>query len=132
LTETDIIDELLTYDADLEMHYNVYQDLLYAFHHNDYDEFMKLIDENYPKVNYKFKTSFNTFKKHRSFIKSALMHKYSNGPMECFNNHIKVLKRIAYGYRNYMNFKKRIMIVFGDQPMVTKKAAPHDFSCEAA
>jgi hypothetical protein len=25
-----------------------------------------------------------------------------------------------------MNFKKRIMIVFGDQPMVTKKAAPHN------
>ncbi|MDR0921101.1 MAG: transposase, partial [Lactobacillales bacterium] len=75
---------------------------------------------------------FNTFKKNRNFIKNSLKYKYSNGPLECFNNHIKVIKRIAYGYRNYMNFKKRIMIVFGDQPMTIKKATPHDFSCEAA
>ncbi|MDR0921469.1 MAG: ISL3 family transposase [Lactobacillales bacterium] len=132
VTETDIIDELLGYDDELKRHYDVYQDLLFAFHHNDYDEFIKLIDEKYHSLNYKFKTVFNTFKKNRNFIKNSLKHKYSNGPLECFNNHIKVIKRIAYGYRNYSNFKKRILIVFGNQPMTIKKAAPHDLSCEAA
>ncbi|MDM7863249.1 transposase, partial [Staphylococcus borealis] len=34
----------------------------------------------------------------------------SNGPIEGFNNKIKVQKRIAYGYRNFENFKCRIMV----------------------
>ncbi|MBG7683073.1 ISL3 family transposase, partial [Enterococcus faecium] len=38
---------------------------------------------------------------------------YSNGPLECLNNHIKVLKRNAYGFRNFYNFKLRIMIRHG-------------------
>ena len=35
---------------------------------------------------------------------------YSNGITEGFNNKIKVLKRNAYGYRNFDNFRKRIML----------------------
>ncbi|WP_316473990.1 transposase, partial [Enterococcus faecium] len=41
---------------------------------------------------------------------NALHYSYSNGPLECLNNHIKVLKRNAYGFRNFYNFKLRIMI----------------------
>ena len=28
-------------------------------------------------------------------------------------NNIKVLKRIGYGYRNFENFRKRILLCFG-------------------
>ncbi|WP_148810269.1 transposase, partial [Enterococcus faecium] len=38
----------------------------------------------------------------------------SNGPLECLNNHIKVLKRNAYGFRSFYNFKLRIMIRHGN------------------
>ena len=38
------------------------------------------------------------------------IYKYSNGITESFNNKIKVLKRNAYGYRNFDNFRKRIML----------------------
>ncbi|MBT1023048.1 transposase, partial [Enterococcus faecium] len=41
---------------------------------------------------------------------NALHYSYSNGPLECLNNHIKVLKRNAYGFRNFYNFKLRIMM----------------------
>ncbi|MDR0114959.1 transposase, partial [Enterococcus faecalis] len=34
----------------------------------------------------------------------------SNGPLECLNNHIKVLKRNAYGFRNFYNFKLCILV----------------------
>lgn len=34
---------------------------------------------------------------------------YSNGCIEGFNNKIKVMKRIAYGYRNFDNFRRKIM-----------------------
>ncbi|WP_369678350.1 transposase, partial [Enterococcus faecium] len=40
-----------------------------------------------------------TFKKFLPQIQNALHYSYSNGPLECLNNHIKVLKRNAYGFR---------------------------------
>ncbi|MBS6429125.1 transposase, partial [Enterococcus raffinosus] len=38
---------------------------------------------------------------------------YSNGPLECLNNHIKVLKRMAYGFRNFQNYRVRIFLYRG-------------------
>nr|WP_256924836.1 transposase [Enterococcus sp. 4G2_DIV0659] len=46
-------------------------------------------------------------------IRHALELPYSNGPLECLNNHIKVLKRNAYGFRNFYNFNLRITLCFG-------------------
>ena len=36
---------------------------------------------------------------------------YENGVMEGYNNKIKVLKRIAFGFRNFDNFKTRILLL---------------------
>ena len=36
----------------------------------------------------------------------------SNGPLEGINNKIKVIKRISYGYRSFINFKAKILLVF--------------------
>ncbi|SEK17504.1 transposase, partial [Alkalibacterium pelagium] len=35
-----------------------------------------------------------------------------NGKIEGINNKIKVLNRVAYGYRNFANYKNRIIIHF--------------------
>lgn len=35
----------------------------------------------------------------------------SNGPLEGINNIIKALKRIAFGYRSFFNFRNRILIM---------------------
>nr|WP_269160910.1 transposase [Enterococcus sp. BWB1-3] len=35
---------------------------------------------------------------------------YSNGPLECLNNHSKVLKRMTYGFHNFTNFRERIFL----------------------
>ena len=37
-------------------------------------------------------------------------HRYTNGFVEGKNNRIKVIKRIAYGYRNSHNFRQRILL----------------------
>ena len=37
---------------------------------------------------------------------------YTNGFTEGCNNKIKVLKRSAYGYRNFERFRKRILHMF--------------------
>ncbi len=35
---------------------------------------------------------------------------YTNGFLEGKNNRIKVIKRVAYGYRNPTNFRQRILL----------------------
>ncbi len=65
-----------------------------------------------------------TFKKFLPQIRNALRYSYSNGPLECLNNHIKVLKRNAYGFRNFYHFKRRIMIRHGK----TRNALRYSYS----
>ncbi len=55
-------------------------------------------------------TTLQTFKKYQKQIHHALNYSCSNGPLEYLNNHIKVLKRNAYGFRNFYNFKLRILV----------------------
>ena len=46
----------------------------------------------------------------QAYILNAFDCHYSNGFTEGCNNTIKVLKRIAYGYRNFNNFRRRILM----------------------
>jgi len=43
-------------------------------------------------------------------------HRYTNGFLEGKNNRIKVVKRVAYGYRNRANFRQRILLTNGRRP----------------
>ncbi|WP_230335039.1 transposase, partial [Streptococcus suis] len=40
---------------------------------------------------------------------------YSNAKLEATNNLIKVIKRNAFGFRNFENFKKRILIALNSE-----------------
>ncbi|OPF87778.1 hypothetical protein BW731_06055 [Vagococcus martis] len=42
---------------------------------------------------------------------NAFKYSYSNGFLEGINNKIKVIKRVAYGYRNFLLFKRRIFLI---------------------
>jgi len=48
---------------------------------------------------------------------------YTNGFTEGVNNKIKVLKRNAYGYRNFDRFRKRILHIFNNQEKRITKVA---------
>lgn len=45
------------------------------------------------------------------YILNSFEYKYSNGYTEGTNNSIKVIKRVGFGYRNFDNFRKRILLV---------------------
>ena len=79
-----------------------------AIQTKDYILFLELI--NQPTRFKEFIPVFKTFKKYREEIKNTFETSYSNGPLECMNNHIKVIKRNAYGMRNFYNFKLRLSI----------------------
>ncbi|MGT2936841.1 transposase, partial [Streptococcus caprae] len=55
-------------------------------------------------------TVFKTFLKDKDKIVNALALPYSNAKLEATNNIIKVIKRNAFDFRNFENFKTRIFI----------------------
>lgn len=56
-----------------------------------------------------FKPCIRVLENWREYILNAFDCTYSNGYTEGVNNSIKVLKRIAFGYRNFDNFRARIL-----------------------
>ncbi|WP_075201842.1 transposase [Floricoccus tropicus] len=55
-----------------------------------------------------------TFRRFNVDIQNTKILPYSNGRLQAMNNNIKVIKIKSYGYRNFNNFKKRIMIIRGN------------------
>jgi len=66
------------------------------------------------------RTSLKTLRQHLPFIENSFIYPYNNGRIEGINNKIKVLNRVAYGYRNFMNYKKRIILHFKLKPIDPK------------
>ena len=57
-----------------------------------------------------FRKLFPMLKLWRKEILNYFDHPYTNGFVEGKNNRIKVIKRVAYGYRNNHNFRQRILL----------------------
>ncbi|MCD7125031.1 transposase [Limosilactobacillus caviae] len=52
-----------------------------------------------------------TLRTHKQEIYNSFKYDtYTNGPVEGTNNKIKVIKCTAYGFRNFFNFRVRILI----------------------
>ncbi|WP_240144770.1 ISL3 family transposase, partial [Enterococcus durans] len=113
LTESEIVDRLLAACPNLRQGYQLYQDVLYAVKKRDQSLFEDCLTRDISGLPETYTTTLRTFKKFLPQIQNALHYSYSNGPLECLNNHIKVLKRNAYGFRSFYNFKLRIMIRHG-------------------
>lgn len=113
LTQTQLVELLISFDEHLEEAYEYIQALKKAYNNRNYKEFMKQINECPKTLPYDFRRKFKTFMKFKDGIREALRLPYSNGPVEGVNNLIKVIKRVAYGYRNFMNMKTRIKIITG-------------------
>ena len=69
----------------------------------------------------KMDQALKTFRQSERAIVNALSYDYSNGLVEGINNKIKIIKRTAYGYRNFSNFRNRIFIEY--KLLETKTAA---------
>ena len=113
MTEVDVVDYIINSNETLKNTYLVYQDLLYAFKHKDFNLFNKTLDNDYGKISEYMITSIKTLKQYKEYIKNTFDTPYNNGYIEGNNNFIKVLKRIAFGFRSFRRFKARIMICKG-------------------
>ena len=115
MTETEIIDYLLSLDPVLKDTYEVYQELLYYSRRNEFEGFKEVVHSNGYKVSNYMKTSLRTLNKHLERIENTFIYTYNNGVIEGIINKIKMIKRVSYGYRSFRNFKIRILISFNVQ-----------------
>ncbi|EFQ59093.1 transposase [Streptococcus vestibularis F0396] len=110
LAPHEVVEKTLGFSKELTDYYTLYQLLLFHFQEKRVDEFFELIEENMSKVNHYFQTVFRTFLRHKQYIQNALETDYSNAKLEATNKLIKDIKRLGFGFRNFINFKKRVFI----------------------
>jgi transposase len=113
MTEVDVVNYLINTSKELHDTYIVYQDLLFAIQNNNLSLLEKALYSNLSHISPYLITSINTLKEFLPFISNTFTHPYHNGFIEGNNNFIKVLKRIAFGFRSFVRFKARIMISKG-------------------
>ena len=64
-------------------------------------------------------TSFiKTYRNFEENILNYFTHRMSSGPVEGLNNKIKVIKRRGFGFRNVVNFAKRIFLDINYKPLL--------------
>ena len=115
LAPHEVVEKTLGFSKELTDYYTLYQLLLFHFQEKRVDEFFELIEENRNKVNHYFQTVFRTFLRHKQYIKNALETDYSNAKLEATNKLIKDIKRLGFGFRNFINFRKRVFITLNIQ-----------------
>ena len=88
LTETEIIDYLLSLNPILKETYTCYQDLLYYSKQNDFKGFKDCVLESKPLVSSYMMTSLKTLSSHLSRIQHTFDYPaYTNGPLEGNKGH---------------------------------------------
>lgn len=76
----------------------------------DFESFKKHLIYFRDRVGFRMQVSIDTCLEYIDYLKNSFNFEYSNGAVEGINNYIKVLKRVAFGYRNFANFRTRILI----------------------
>jgi len=110
MTQSDVVNYLINTDIELKNTYEIYQSLLYSLKNNKINELENTLNNKNIKISDYMKKSIKTLKEYLPYIKNTLNNPYHNGYVEGNNNFIKVLKRIAFGFRSFRRFKARIMI----------------------
>ena len=102
----DILDDILKISNDLMEGYYLKEEFLDIVHHyNQIDVekqitkwISKCIEKNIPE----FVESVGTISRWKEYILNSFINdRYSNGYTEGINNKIKVIKRIAFGYKSF-------------------------------
>lgn len=111
MREVDIVDYIINTDNELKETYYLYQDLLHAIKSKKVDELYKAVDNASDMISDYMKTSVKTIKEYKAYISNSFTYDFSNGAIEGINNLIKVIKRIAFGYKSFVQFKIRILLI---------------------
>ena len=123
----DIIRELLDISDDLKRGYQLKELFLDIVHHTSYEDakrqlidFIELCKES--RIEEFCETSKTIENWLEYIVNSFIDGRYTNGYTEGTNNKIKVIKRNAFGYKNFQFFRKRILYIFNKKLSGGKKS----------
>lgn len=108
----ELVDLLLSYSEELKENWLAFQNMYSSFDTRDSIRFFGWMQRYDGKLDEKLATVIETFLKIESYIKNSFRTSLSNGVLEGINNKIKLIKRMAYGYRSFFNLRLRIMLCF--------------------
>ncbi|WP_156009292.1 ISL3 family transposase, partial [Streptococcus ruminantium] len=120
LTPRECLNKMFKLVPELKDYYDLYQLLLFHLQEKNTEQFWGLIQDALPHLNRTFKTALSTFIRYKNYITNAIELPYSNAKLEATNKLIKDIKRNAFGYKNFDNFKKRILIALNIKNEKTK------------
>lgn len=115
LTPREIVNKTLEFSEEFRFYYDLYQLLLFHFQEKRTTEFFSLTEDNLSLVNQHFSVVFKTFLKYKPYITNALECPYFNAKLKATNKRIKDIKRQAFGFRNFRNFKTKILIALNSK-----------------
>lgn len=133
--ETYVVEELLSFSSELKENDDLYQRILSAFSERDHEAIHRALHTRHSNAISRYmKTSMKTLRQHLPYIKNSFTYPFNNGRIEGINNKIKVLNRVAYGYRHFKNDKDRILLHFKLRSIEPKptKHAPEKTNIQAA
>ena len=110
ISQLDVVNESISVDKVLEDSYTCYMIIRQDIENRDFESFKKHLIYFRDRVGFKMQVSIDTCLEYIDYLKNSFNFEYSNGAVEGINNYIKVLKRVAFGYRNFANFRTRILI----------------------
>lgn len=111
LTDVEVVERLLDFDPDLRQAHQYYQSLISAINQRSKKQLQELLALKWTSLPQAFQKVQRTLRQHKAEIFSSFKYgRYTNGPVEGTNNKIKVIKRTAYGFRNFFNFRARILL----------------------
>lgn len=111
LTDVEVVHRLLNFDDDLKRAYRYYQDLVLAISQRNKGSLNQLLVIKWTHLPQPLQKVQRTLRNHKQEIYHSFKYEdYTNGPVEGTNNKIKVIKRTAYGFRNFFNFRVRILL----------------------
>jgi len=106
-------DLMLLYNDDLrkahflkEWFYDICQNEKYSYQRTAFWDWVKAAETSGIS---EFEECAKTYRNWSEGILNAFKYNYTNGPIEGYNNKIKVLKRISFGVRNFERFRTRII-----------------------
>ena len=119
MREIDIINYLIDLDPELKATYKLYHNIRHCIEKKNFSLLNQILSNASVLISDYMKTSIKSIKKYIEYIKNSFKYNYTNGILEGINNKIKVIKRIAFGYRSFYHFRNRILIT---QNLVRLKA----------
>ena len=111
VTRQDLLNYILSLDKSFKTSYEITQEVQKAIKHRDEVSLKELMDMDITSLPRGISKTIKTMRRYREYMVNSVKYEYSNDPLEGFNNKIKLVKRISYGYNSFDNFRLRILII---------------------